>query len=324
MNLRIYPAQEPDHAHVQRVVVHRREAILRHHQVDAHESRISRSRLEAQQRLREHLLLGKAAQHLAKVADLDAARRSRIRLPAVLSLRAQRFGLVQAGLGDSHIAPQSSCEQRLAQLSEVLAPADFFSDRRCMTEIRRVHQFQVLFILCCRASRHLVNPRADVPVIRTAEFRKRIEKMIVPGYARRRHKSSHRKRIHQRVVQFLILERSLSGNLALAARILLDSAAGRRWRLRKRQLRNFHAQMILRPRTDPRFRVHRSAQVIVQVAALRHLEQKLAKLQRIFSCDFEVGFRALLQTCRCGRGSRRFGLTSSRPRERKRRNENAA
>ena len=193
-----------------------------------------------------------------------------------------------------------------------------------MTEIRRVHQLQVLFVLRRRARRHLINPLAGVPVIRPSKFRKRVEKMIVPGYARRRHKSPHRKRIHQRIVQFLIPERGFRGDFAFAARILLDSAAGRCWRLRKRQLRNVHAQMILRSRTDPRFRVHRSAQVIVQVAALRHLEQKLAKLQRIFSCDFEVGFRALLQTCRRGRGSRRFGLTSSRPCERKRRNENAA
>ncbi len=170
------------------------------------------------------LLFGEAPQHLAKIADLDAASCSRVRLPAAVPLCARLFGFVQATLGDGHIVAQSSREQGLAQLREVLAPANFFGDRRRMTEVRRMHQFQVLFILCRRPRRDFVNPLANVPVIRPAKFREGIEEMIVPRHAGRRHKSSHRKCIHKRVVQFLILERIGRRNSAFSARRLFRSA----------------------------------------------------------------------------------------------------
>ena len=187
-----------------------------------------------------------------------------------------------------------------------------------------MHQLEVLFILRRRARRDFVNPLADVPVIRPPEFRERIEKMIVPCHARRRHKSPHGKRIHQRIVQFLMLKRGFRGNFALAARILLRSAARQRLRFRKRQLDDVHAQVIFCPSADPRFRVHCPAQVIVQVSSLRHVPQEVPKLQRVLSRRFEVGFRALLQACRRGRRRRRFALTTSRQRDEQRQNENAA
>ena len=60
---RIEAMQEADHAHVLLVVGHRDGAVFGHHEVDAHDARISGGHLKAEQRLREDLLLRKSAQH---------------------------------------------------------------------------------------------------------------------------------------------------------------------------------------------------------------------------------------------------------------------
>jgi len=47
-----------------------------------------------------------------------------------------------------------------------------------------VHQLEILLILCGSASSDLIDPLAEMAMIGTAEFRKRIEEMIVPRYSR--------------------------------------------------------------------------------------------------------------------------------------------
>ncbi len=70
-------------------------------------------------------------------------------------------------------------------------------------------------------------------------------------------------------------------NFAVPARGLLRSAAWRGFRLCESELAKIHAKMIFGRGANPGFRVDRAAQMVVEVTALRHLEQKLTKLQRI-------------------------------------------
>src|SRR5260370_8934992 len=244
MDLWIQPAKESDHAHVQSIVIHRRESILMHRQIDAHESRIRRSCLKAEQRLRKDLLLRESSQHLAKITNLDAARRSGVRLSAVLSLRAQLFGLVQAGLRDGYFVAQSACQQRIAQRTEILAPPNFFRNCRGVTEIRRVHQFEVLLILRGGPRGHLIDPLAKMALIRPAESRESIEEMIVPRHPGRRHKPPPPQFIHKRAIQILLFERSGCGNFTVTTSRLFPPAAGSGLQLHESELRNIHAQMV--------------------------------------------------------------------------------
>src|SRR5713226_48663 len=139
---------------------------------------------------------------------------SRVRLFTAFALPAESFGLVEASLGESHIAAQSARQQFIAQLTKIVAPAGFFSDSSSVTEVGRVHQLEILFILCRGTSGDLVDPFAQMAMIRTAEFRESIEEMIVPRHSRRRHETAHRESIHERVKEMLVLVSAGRGDFA--------------------------------------------------------------------------------------------------------------
>jgi len=96
---------------------------------------------------------------------------------------------------------------------------------------------------------------------------------------------------------------------------LLRSAARRALRLRESELGNIDAQMIFGCGADPGFRVNSTAQMIVQISALRHAEQKVTELKRILPRSLESELGALFGTCRHGRRMRSFGLGPTRRRE---------
>src|SRR5712664_1836308 len=104
---------------------------------------------------------------------------SRIRLFTVFTLQAEAFGLIEARLSEGHVIAQTVREHFLPQFTEIVAPADVFGDSGGVTEVRRVHQLEVLFILSRSASGDLIDPLAEMPMIGTAEFRESIEEMIV-------------------------------------------------------------------------------------------------------------------------------------------------
>src|SRR5689334_20632661 len=72
-------------------------------------------------------------------------------------------------------------------------------------------------------------------------------------------------------------------------------------RLCERKGSEIHTELVFRSRANPRFRVHRTAQMIVQVRAFGHFFQQIAQLQRIRARRFQVQSPAPLA----------FGLTSS-------------
>ena len=292
MNLRVKRVKETYDAHVQCVVRHRRVAVLGHDQIYAHELRISRSRLKAEQCLREDLLLGEAPQNLAEIADLDMAGGSRVRLHTAFTLQSESFSLVEARLGKGHVVAQSVRQQFVAQLVEIVMPADFSGDCRGVTEVWRVHQLEILFILCGSPSGDLIDPFAEMAMIGTAESREGIEEVIMPGHPGRRHKTSHGESIHERVKEMLVFVSVCRRDFPVSAG-LLRSAARRALRLRESELGNIDAQMIFGCGADPGFRVNSTAKMIVQISALRHAEQKVTELKRILPRGLELDLGAL-------------------------------
>ena len=56
-------------------------------------------------------------------------------------------------------------QQFVAQLLEIVMPADFSRDCSGVTEVRRVHQLEILFILCSSPSGDLIDPFAEMAMI---------------------------------------------------------------------------------------------------------------------------------------------------------------
>src|SRR5215467_16084745 len=99
-----------------------------------------------------------------------------------------------------------------------------------------------------------------------------IEEMIVTGYPWRRNKPAHRKGVNQRVIKLLatlgmrITSGHIDGSLTVVRvgdRDSIASAGLFALRFRKREGSEVHAEMVLRGRADPGFRVDGAAQVIV-------------------------------------------------------------
>ncbi len=66
---------EIHHLHLEMIVAHGRDAVLRLHEVDAADARIGGCQHESGQHFREGLLSRRLAQHLVEIADHDAAGR---------------------------------------------------------------------------------------------------------------------------------------------------------------------------------------------------------------------------------------------------------
>src|SRR5260370_38161075 len=71
-----------------------------------------------------------------------------IRLFTTFALQAESFGLVEASLGEGHVVAKPVRKQFIAQLAEIVAPADLFSDSGGVTRVGRVHQLEIFFFLC--------------------------------------------------------------------------------------------------------------------------------------------------------------------------------
>src|SRR5690242_39909 len=126
-----------------------------------------------------------------------------------------------------------------------------------------------------------------------AKLRERIEKVVVAGYSGRRNEAAHRESVYQRVKQMLILVSFRHRNFPVSTACVPRLSEGKGSEI--------HAQLVFRSRANPRFRIHRPAQMIVQVRAFGHFFQQIAQLQRIRASRFQVQSPAPLS----------FGLTGS-------------
>ncbi len=110
----------------------------------------------------------------------------------------------------------------------------------------------------------------------------------------------------------LVLVRLGCGNSTLSASRLVRAAVGRGLRLRESEVPKIHAQTILGCGANPGFCVNCAAQMIVQISALGHAEEKVTKLKQILPRGLQPEFGALLRICRYDRRTEGLGLCPSR------------
>ncbi len=91
----------------------------------------------------------------------------------------------------------------------------------------------------------------------------------------------------------LVLVRLGRGNFTLSASRLVRAAVGRGLRLRESEFRKIDAQTIFGCGANPGFRVNSAAQMIMQIGALGHPEEKVTKLKRILPRGLELELGAL-------------------------------
>src|SRR5216683_3369575 len=138
--------------------------------------------------------------------------------------------------------------------------------------------------------------------------------MIVRRHSWRRHEAAHGECIHERVKEMLVFVSVCRRDFPVSAG-LLRSAARRALRLRESELGNIDAQMIFGCGANPGLCVDSAAQMIVQIGALRHAEQKVTELKRILPRGLKSEFGALFGACLCSRRTWSLGLGQSRRRE---------
>src|SRR5260370_10118970 len=145
--------------------------------------------------------------------------------------------------------------------------------------------------------------------------------MIVRRQSCRGHEAAHGECIHESVKEMLVFVSVCRRDFPVSAE-LLRSAARRAPRLRESELGKIDAQMIFGGGANPGFRVNSAAQMIVQIGALRHADQKVTELKRILPRALEVEFSALFGTCRHGRRMRGLSLSQRRQWQESQKNQN--
>ena len=163
-----------------------------------------------------------------------------------------------------------------------------------MAEIQSGHDFEILFLLCGRASGHLVEPLAHVGPVGAYEFRKRVEEMVVAGDSRRGHKAAHRKSVDDRVVQVRVSIGLRDRDLTIGADWMGQIALSQALRFHERKPGKRHTEIVSGTGANPRFRVYSSIQMIVQIAALGHTREKGTQCEGVCASHFKSARNALL------------------------------
>ncbi len=115
-----------EHLHLQGVIAHGDEAVLRHDKIHAHKTVVVLldallHGFKSQQRLREHLLRRPAPQDLIDVSNLNPACGRGLWRSAVFQFAAACFHLADMLAIDGDLVAQAEIEQRLAQVCEIHA-----------------------------------------------------------------------------------------------------------------------------------------------------------------------------------------------------------
>ena len=130
---------------------------------------------------------------------------------------------------------------RSVRATSLLAPRHVLGDGVEPTPSWRDHQLKILDVLACGASGDLIDPFASVARIGAAKFGERVEEMVVPGDAGRRHEAAHREGIDQTIIEALVLGKRGRRNLVLLAHGLKLCARDHWLRLGKRLSVLIHA-----------------------------------------------------------------------------------
>ena len=270
-----------EHPHLQVVVLHGPIAVLRHHEVDTDHARIRHRRLEAEQRLREHLLRRKAAQDLKEVTNGYMARRSGVGLAAMLHAFAVPLLGGEVLANGRHVVLQTLCQQGRAHLFEVRLPPDLVGDPGCVREVRRLHDFKVLLILRSGARCDLVQPFSVVHVFKNVEPCEGREELVMSAEACERHEAAHGEAVDQIVIQLLIGQRGGGGDGSRRACRKLRSSPSQAGWLDEAHGRGGDAKLVLCAVCDEGLRVDGAAQVHMQVGSLGHVHQESMQVERV-------------------------------------------
>ncbi len=289
VNFGVHTVQEADHAHLQSVVGHGDVAIFGHHEIDADDARVGGGDFETEQSLRENLLGGKSAQNLVDVTELHGAGGGWIGLVAAFGLAADGFGFVEIGARYGDVVAQAFGEKLIAEIAEAAigVPAEFFGDGGGVLEGRSFHQFEVLLVLRGGAGGDFVEKFAGVDVRNAVEFREGVEEMIVAADAGGGDETAHGECVNERVVEMLIGHGVSGGDIAVAADGLRREAVRHGARLEKRVGGEIHAEIVFGGGANPGFGVDRAGEVVVQVRALGHADEKCVEIQRIGAGEIE-------------------------------------
>jgi hypothetical protein len=82
-------------------------------------------------------------------------------------------------------------QQRLPKLSQVSIPPQLMRNLRRMLEVRRMHQLQILLVLCRRPACNLIHPLARMPLIQPSKAIKSSKKLIVSAQSCGSRKAAH-------------------------------------------------------------------------------------------------------------------------------------
>ena len=93
------------------------------------------------------------------------------------------------------------------------------------------------------------------------------------------------------------------GDIAVAADGLRREAIRHGARLKKRVGGEVHAEVVFRGGANPGFGVNRAGEVVVQVRALGHADEKRVEIQRIGAREIELVRGAIVGRRCCGRRS---------------------
>src|SRR5579863_1869284 len=171
----------------------------------------------------------------------------------MLALGADGFLRINCGTRRGDVWGNSLGQKRVAKSRQIVLPANFVAGLRRMAEVGRVHQLDVLFILAIGAGGDFVEPFAEMTFRNSAEFDKRVKKMIVASDSGRWNESAHGESVDQVVIKFLVLQSIGGRNFSVLTGMRLWIVGGRKNRFSSGDGGGINAKMIFRGVTNPRF-----------------------------------------------------------------------
>src|SRR5258708_23322803 len=93
------------------------------------------------------------------------------------------FGFVELFFRCGNIANQTLGEQRIAEVRQLILPADFVASFRGIAKFGCVHQFDVLFVLPAGTRRYFIKPLTEVMAGNAAESGEGVEEWCGPRYS---------------------------------------------------------------------------------------------------------------------------------------------
>jgi len=294
----INAVQVVEHGHVLVEIANGNVPVLGHDQVEPDKMRVGRRQFESEQNLGEHRLVRQSAQHLIDVADRDAAsgfsfRRSAFQFGA-------RAGLVLGqrltGCGGDFF--EASRQQAVAHLGEVAVPTQLHAQFGGRASVGRMHEFDVFDMLARGAIDHGGDRFGYVAVRCQAELVEGSEEVVVTGFVSGA-PVAHGPGIDDLVIEDVVVIGAADSRLG---RVFLAGIAGGSHEARGGAV---HAEIVGDGEVNQIFGVDRAIEVIVQIAAFRHVVEKSQQQRGFLAYRVQIARRFLLGSLRRGEAGKK-------------------